>query len=170
MQAGSPQSRQILFGARVVPVGKARVLQNSQADMKPSKKNKVPQTPLEVQRYAIDHAVSYSDLRFAQASDGTYHDLLNFMVTAFDEGGTLVASQIARTKADFKLDAMKDVVAGGLRMHQEIEVPVKSRTMRLGVEDLSNGHIGTIEIPLPVPPPPEAQAGARRSLPPVEPD
>lgn len=170
MQSGSPQSRQILFGARVVPVGKPRVLQNSQADTKPSKKNKSPQTPLEVQRYAIDHAVNFSDLRFAQAADGTYHDLLNFMVTAFDEGGTLLASQIARTKADFNPDAMKDVVAGGVRMHQEIEVPVKSTTLRLGVEDLSNGHIGTIEIPLPVPPPPETQAGARRSLPPVEPD
>jgi hypothetical protein len=170
MQSGSPQSRQILFGARVVPVGKPRVLQNSQADTKSPKKNKVPQTPLEVQRYAIDHAVNFSDLRFAQAADGTYHDLLNFMVTAFDEGGTLLASQIARTKADFNPDAMKDVVAGGVRMHQEIEVPVKSTTLRLGVEDLSNGHIGTIEIPLPVPPPPETQAGARRSLPPVEPD
>ena len=167
MQAGSPQSRQILFGARVVPVGKPRVLQNSQADTKSPKKNKGPQPPLEVQRYAIDHAVNYSDLRFAQASDGTYHDLLNFMVTAFDEGGTLLASQMARTKADFNLDTMKDVVAGGVRMHQEIEVPVKSTTMRLGVEDLSNGHIGTIEIPLPVPPPPEV---ARRSLPAVEPD
>ena len=167
MQAGSPQSRQILFGARVVPLGKPRVVQNSQADTKPSKKNKAPQVPLEVQRYAIDHAVNYSDLRFAQAPDGAYHDLLNFMVTAFDEGGTLVASQIARTKADFNLEAMKDVVAGGVRMHQEIEVPVKSTTMRLGVEDLSNGHIGTIEIPLPVPPPPEV---ARRSLPPMEPD
>ncbi len=50
-------------------------------------------------------------------------DLLNFMVTAFDEGGTLVASQIARTKADFNPEAMKDVVAGGVRMHQEIEMP-----------------------------------------------
>lgn len=45
------------------------------------------------------------------------------MVTAFDEGGTLVASQIARTKADFNPEAMKDVVAGGVRMHQEIEMP-----------------------------------------------
>jgi VWFA-related protein len=170
MQAGSPQSRQILFGARVVPVGKPRVLENSPADTKPSKKNKVPQTPVEVQRYAIDHAVNFSDLHFGQTPGGSYHDLLNFMVTAFDERSTLVASQIARTKADFSPEAMKDVVAGGVRMHQEIEVPVKSTTMRVGVEDLSNGHIGTIEIRLPVPPPPEVQAGARRALPPVEPD
>jgi hypothetical protein len=111
--------------------------------------------------------VNYLDLRFAQASDGTYHDLLNFMVTAFDEGGTLLASQMARTKADFNLDTMKDVVAGGVRMHQEIEVPVRSTTLRLGVEDVSNGHLGTIEIRLPVPPPPEV---ARRSLPAMEPD
>jgi hypothetical protein len=170
MQAGSPQSRQILFGARVVPVGKLRVVQDSPANTKPSKKPKGPQAPLEVQRYAIDHAVNFSDLRFAQVPDGGYHDLLNFMVTAFDEDGKLVASQIARTKADFTSDAMRDVVVGGVRMHQEIEVPVQSTTMRLGVEDVSNGHIGTIEVRLPVPPPPEIQVGARRSLPPVEPD
>jgi hypothetical protein len=153
-----------------VPVGKPRVLENSPAETKPAKKNKVPQTPLEVQRYVIDHAVNFSDLHFAQTPGGSYHDLLNFMVTAFDERSTLVASQIARTKADFSPEAMKDVIAGGVRMHQEIEVPVKSTTMRVGVEDLSNGHIGTIEIRLPVSPPPEVQAGARRALPPVEPD
>lgn len=170
MQAGSPQSRQIVFDARVVPMGKPRVVQDSTANLKPPKKHKEPQSPLEVQRYAIDHAVAFSDLRFAPAADGAYHDMLNFMVTAFDEEGTLLASQVARTLANFKPQAMKDVIAGGVRMHQEIEVPVKSTTMRLGVEDVGDGHIGTLEIRLPVPLPPESHEGPRRPLPPVEPD
>ena len=170
MQAGSPQSRQIAFGARVVPVGPPRVVQDSAANVKSPKKRRDTPTSMEVQRYAIDHAVSSSDLRYAQAADGVYHDMLNFMVTAFDPDGNLLASQVAQTVSDLKPEAFKEVIAGGLRMHQEIEVPTKCTLMRVGVEDVSNGHIGTLEVPLPVPPPPEVKQAARRSLPPVEPD
>jgi hypothetical protein len=60
---------------------------------------------------------------------------------------------------------------GGLRLHQEIDIPVESIAMRLGVEDTANSHLGTLEIPLPVKPPPEAPtAAAQKSLPPIEPD
>jgi VWFA-related protein len=170
MQAGSPQSRQILFGARVVAVGKPRVVQDSPANVKPPKKRAENQPPLEIQRYAIDHAVTFSDLHFTPAADGTYHDMLDFMVTTFDEEGKLMASQAAHTVSNLKPEALQDVMAGGLRMHQEMDVPVKCVTMRLGVEDVSNGHIGTLEIRLPVPAPPEAHEAARRPLPPVEPD
>jgi hypothetical protein len=170
MQVGSPQSRQILFGARVAPVGKPRIVQDAPAEVKPPKKRTDNQPPLEIQHYAIDHAVTFSDLHYAAAADGTYHDMLDFMVTTFDEEGKLMASQVAQTVSNLKPEALKDVMAGGLRMHQEIDVPVKCVTMRLGVEDVSNGHIGTLEIRLPVPAPPEVHDAARRSLPSVEPD
>jgi hypothetical protein len=55
-------------------------------------------------------------------------------------------------------------------MHQEIELPTKCALMRLGVEEVNNGHVGTLEVSLPVPPPPEVRQAARRSLPLVEPD
>ncbi|MGC2194883.1 MAG: VWA domain-containing protein [Terriglobales bacterium] len=171
MQQGSPPSRQIVFGARVVPVGKPRVIQNSTAmGAKASKKHKEKETAVEVQRYAIDHAVTFGDLRFSPGPDGKYHDVVNFMVTAFDDDGKLMASQMSQTVADLKPEVLKDIMAGGLRMHQEIDVPVKGVALRLGVEDVSNSHIGTLEIPLPVAAPPEGAAVARRPLPAVEPD
>ncbi len=170
MQQGSPPSRQIVFGARVVPVGKPHVVQNVATTAKGSKKHKEKETQVEVQRYAIDHAVTFGDLRFSAGADGKYHDVLNFMVTAFDEDGKLMASQMTQTVADLKPELLKDIMTGGLRMHQEIEVPVKGRTMRLGVEDVSNSHVGTLEIPLPVPAPPEGVEGSGRKMPAVEPD
>jgi VWFA-related protein len=171
MQQGSPPSRQIVFGARVVPVGKPRVIQTSTGgNAKASKKHKEKEKAVEVQRYAIDHAVTFGDLRFSPGPDGKYHDVVNFMVTAFDDDGKLMASQVSQTVADLKPEVLKDIMAGGLRMHQEIDVPVKGVAMRLGVEDVSNSHIGTLEILLPVAAPPEAVEGTRRSLPPVEPD
>ncbi len=169
MLAGAPQSRQIVFGARVVPVGKPWIVQGP-APAKPSKKRKQQDGPVEMQRYSIDHEVSFSDLRFHPTPEGKYHGALNFMVTAFDGEGKQVASQLSEMSADLKPEAMKDIQAGGVRIHQEINVPVNGAVMRLGVEDLSNSHIGTMEIGLPVPAPPEGLESTRRALPPVEPD
>ena len=169
MQQGSPQSRQIVFGARVVPLGKPRVVQEA-ASAKPAKKRKHEEGPVEMQRYGIDHAVSVSDLHFRPTPEGKYHGVVNFMVTAFDGEGKQVASQLSEMNADLKPEAMKDIQAGGVRIHQEIDVPVNSVAMRLGVEDVTDSHIGTMEIQLPVPAPPEGLEGIRRPLPPVEPD
>ena len=170
MQLGSPQSRQIVFGARVVPLGKPRVVQEA-ASAKPPKKRKHEEGSVEMQRYGIDHAVAFSDLRFDPTPEGKYHGVVNFLVTAFDGKGQQVASQLSQTVADIKPEQMKDLMAGGVaRLHQEIDVPVNGTVMRLGVEDASNSHVGTMEIRLPVPAPPEGLVGERRALPPVEPD
>jgi VWFA-related protein len=171
MQQGSPQSRQIVFGARVVPVGKPRAVRGAPTTpRKPSKKRKDNESLVDMQQYAIDYAVTFGDLHFYPTPDGSYHDTLNFMVTAFNDDGGLTASQISQTVADLKPEVFRDIMLGGVRLHQEIDVPVKSVTMRLGIEDVANSHIGTLEIPLPVPAPPDAPETARRSLPPIEPD
>ena len=97
-------------------------------------------------------------------------NIVPIMITAFDDEGRLGASQISQLDADLKPEVFRDITLGGVRLHQEIDVPVKSIAMRLGVEDVANSHIGTIEIPLPVKAPPDAPIVARRSLPPIEPD
>lgn len=168
MQHGSPQSRQIVFGARVVPLGKPRIVQQAPA-AKPNKKKK-EEAPVEMQRYGIDHAVAFSDLRFNPTPEGKYHGAVNFMVMAFDGQGKQVASQLSQTVADIKPEQLKDLMAGGVRLHQEVDVPVSGAALRLGVEDVSNSHVGTIEIKLPVPAPPQGPESTRKSLPPVEPD
>jgi VWFA-related protein len=168
MQQGSPPSRQIVFGARVVPIGKPRIVEGP-APAKSSKKRKQQDGSAEMQRYGIDHAVTFSDLRFNPTPEGKFHGVVNFMVTAFDAEGKQIASQLSQTIADLKPETMKDMQAGGVRLHQEIDVPVNGVAMRLGVEDVSNSHLGTMEIALPVPAPPEAQRELR-TLPAVEPD
>src|SRR5205823_10326715 len=134
MQQGSPQSRQVVFGARVVPLGKPRMIKDAPGGGKPSKgKRKDMNLPVEMQRYSIDYAVLPADVRFAPTPEGTYHDVLNFMITAFDDDGNLVASQVSQMIADLKPETMHDVMVGGLRLHQEIDIPVKSIAVRLGV-------------------------------------
>ena len=171
MQQGSPQSRQVVFGARVVPLGKPRLVKDAPSPLlRSSSKHKDRTSPLEMQRYSVDYVVTPTELRFSPDSAGTYRAVLNFLITAFDEEGKLAASEVDQMSADLKPEALRDIMLGGVRVHQEIDVPVKSTAMRLGVEDVANSHLGTLEIPLPVKAPPDAPVVARRSLPPIEPD
>ena len=169
MQQGSPQSRQIVFATRVVPLGKPRKVEAAQAGMAAPKKKGLPAGPVEMQHYGIDYAVDASDLRFGATASGTYHALLSFMVTAFNDDGRLVASVISTATSDLTPKNYKDVMTGGFRIHQELDVPVEAVTLRIGVEDATSSHVGTLEIPLPVPVPPDVPQ-TTRLLPPIEPD
>ncbi len=63
----------------------------------------------------------------------------------------------------------RDALVGGLRIHQEVDVPVSASVLRLGVMDESSKRLGTLEVPLPVKEPPEeAQAQAKKV--PIEPN
>jgi VWFA-related protein len=166
MQGGAPQSRQIVFAARVVPVGKSRKVENAapaRTKRKPSLTNK------EMQLYSIEYVVRAGDLRFTSVENDTQRDVLNFMVTAFDEDGILGASQISQVDVHLREESARQVQKEGLRFHQEVDVPASSVALRLGVADATNSHIGTLEVPLPVKAPTENIA-VKRPMPPVEPD
>jgi hypothetical protein len=167
MQQGSPPSRQVVFASRIVPLGKPRVVKDEGAGVSGNKKNVAIG---ETQRYAVDYLVAPTDLQFTPAEDGKYHDVLNFMITAFDDDGKLLASQVSQVVADLSPKTLQGVLRTGMRLHQEVEIPVKGTVMRLGVEDMANSHIGTVEISLPVKAPPEVAVSQSRRMPPVEPD
>lgn len=171
MQQGAPQSRQIVFATRVVPIGKPKKVDAAQAGMaaRPKKKG-APAGPVEMQHYGIDYAITPSDLRFSASAAGLYHSALGFMVTAFNDDGRMVASLVSTATSDLKPANYKDVMTGGFRLHQELDVPTEAVSLRLGVEDATTSHVGTMEIALPVPVPPELPKVATRSLPPIEPD
>ncbi len=170
MQQGSPQSRQIVFSTRVVPLGKSRKVDASQVGMAVRNKKGPAVGPVEVQHYGIDFAVDASDLRFSPTSAGTYHAVLSFMVTAFNDDGRLLASMVSTATSDLTPKNYKDVMTGGFRLHEELDIPAEATTLRIGVEDATSSHVGTMEIPLPVPIPPEGPQMATRLLPPIEPD
>jgi VWFA-related protein len=168
MQQGSPQSRQIVFATRVVPIGKP--VKSAAIQPVPAKKKGGPNAPVEMQHYGVDYAVDASTLRFGATASGAYHAVLSFMVTAFNDDGRLMASLVSTATSDLTPANYKEVMQGGFRIHQEFDVPVDAVSLRLGVEDASSSHVGTLEIPLPVPVPPDAPQVATRSLPPIEPD
>ena len=171
MQQGAPQSRQVVFTARVVPMGKPRKVDAAQAGMaRKTKKKGAPVGPVEMQHYGIDYAVDATDMRFALTPEGLYHSVVDFMVTAFNDDGRLVASVVSTATNDLKSANYKDVMTGGYRLHQELDVPTEAVSLRMGIEDVASSKVGTLEIGLPVPVPPDELKVATRTLPPIEPD
>ena len=176
MQHDAPQSRQLMFEARVVPIGKPMLeLDPRAARSVPAKKKKKhqgdpPPTPIEMQRYQIDYAIHPSQLRFDPAPGGLEHGAMNFMVASFNADGTVRTSIGSHVNGDLKPDSYQDVMTGGFRLRQEVDVPVAAATLRMGVQDAISGRIGTLEVPLPVKAPPGVEQSRTERLPEIEPD
>ena len=178
MQHGSPQAHQIFFEARVVPLGKPRQVDPTAAGIvlpgskkkKHHEQNARPAEPVEVQRYVVDYAVTPNQLRFDATPQGTRHGVVNFIITSFDENGTLRTSILSRATSELKPEDYQEMQVGGLRLRQQVDLPVQAASMRLGVQDALTGHIGTVEIPLPVKAPPGVEQSLAHVMPEIEPD
>lgn len=176
MQHGSPQAHQVYFEARVVPVGKPRnIVLPVASKAPPSKKKKRqqeahPQEPVEAQHYVVDYVVTPNQLRFDTNPQGARHGIINFMTTSFDEDATLRTAVVSRAVTDFEPEGFQEVLAGGLRLRQQVDVPVQATWLRLGVQDALSGRLGTVEIRLPVSHLPGVEQSLAQQMPPVEPD
>jgi VWFA-related protein len=172
MQHGSPQSRQILFSVRVVPTGEKRKVEGLKAGENLIASTATPGLPakVEVQRFGIDYAADSSDLHFIPKEGGIQHCALNFVIAAYDEAGRQLSGVSHGWTSDLKPEDYQDVITGGVRVHQEVDVPLKAVSLRLGIIDALSHRLGTIEIPLPVPAPSDQPRIVRHSLPEIEPD
>jgi hypothetical protein len=170
MQHGSPPSRQLLFSARVVPVGGKKTVERAKlGDLLAPSRTADLSLPVEVQRYSIDYTFDGSELRFVPLPNADYRNVLMLMITSFDREGRMLNDTSNVGTSDLRPDLYKKVIAGDFTVHQETYVPVEATFLRLGIQDQMNNHLGTVEIPLPVPPAPYARR-VRASLPEIEPD
>ena len=172
MQYGSPQSHQIRFSVRVVPVGSKTKVDSAKAGeiLLASAKNPALPSEVEVQHHSIDYAIESSDLRFLPLSNGTYRSALTFMIASFDHDGRPLAGVSNIGSSDLQPDAYKDVLSGGVRVHQEVDVPAAAASLRIGIQDQLSNYVGTVDIALPVPAPPDVPRRVKHHLPEIEPD
>jgi VWFA-related protein len=170
MQHGSPQSRQLHFAARVVPVGPPKKIDNPVKVLVASKKKPIVPSTVDAQHYVIDFAVDSSDVRFILQENGDHTSRLNLMTSVYDENGSALSHLAFVWAADLKPDAYKNIVNGGVRLRQELDVPLKAVSVRLGIQDDMTTSLGTLELPVPVPPPTDVPRTVKHSLPEIEPD
>jgi VWFA-related protein len=178
MQFGSPQSSQIHFMARVVPIGpKTRIASEKTGGIAPlaQKKPTPVQQPIEVQHHSIDFAIDSSDLRIVPVENGSYRISLIHMIASFDAEGRALTGTSNGIEPELSPEVYKEVLIGGFRVHEEVDVPVAAASLRIGIQDRLTGTIGTVDVPLPVPPSRDMPRmvkvrTSRETLPEIEPD
>ena len=169
MLHGAPESRQIPFETRIVPVGEPKTVNAKEAGIQREGKN--APTTVKLQRYRIDFAIPAASLRFDSRPEGKFHGSFRILVNSYSPDGQGILQASTTAVADLKPENYRSVLSEGLRLHQEFDVPADAGYLRLGVADMSSSYIGTLELPLPIAVPKNDPSVRREgSLPPVEPD
>ena len=168
MMHGAPESRQIPFQVRVVPMGEPRIV--NAADLGIRQQKNAP-SQLRLQHYTVDFAISAGSLRFDPGPEGNFHGSFRLLANSFDHEGKSLLQAASSATAELRPGNYHSVLAEGFRLKQELDIPADAGFLRLGVGDLTNNSIGTLELPLPVPIPQDDPSGRKeKALPPVEPE
>jgi hypothetical protein len=97
-------------------------------------------------RYALDFAITPSDLHLEMGPDGKRRGNIEFIAAAFDADANVV--KLERKKSEIVLEPRMyaEVMQIGLQMHREIDVPENAVYLRTGVMDLDSGKLGSLTI------------------------
>jgi len=148
MRHDAPQSRQLLFALRIRPEGKP-VKSALPSTSEASTHAPAPSSGREVQRYAVDYAVSSDQVYFSTSGD-IRHAVLDFLISAYTDDGTVTFQLALQSTVDLTPPGYKQAILSGLRLHRDVEIPVLSSSLRLGVQDETGQRVGTMELPLPL--------------------
>jgi VWFA-related protein len=144
MMRGSLQPTEIMFHVTAVPAAAtdATLAAGNKAD---AKEMKPPYRHLTL-LYNIDIA----GIQFDQTADGSYQGKFEFAVNVFDPGnGKLINSNVMAAQPTLSAEAYQSMLSNGAKVKQEIDVPATGEhILRVGVHDLTNDHVGAVEIPV----------------------
>ncbi len=133
MDLGMPQSEQILYKARIEPVGP----KDNETESEKAKSH-----------YVIHFAVDLKDLNLRLDADGSHKGMLNVSLRAYDRYGNIASRKDHLVPLSIKPDTWAVYRDTGLQLHAEIAVPKGNFWLRTGIYDQNSHKVGTMEIPL----------------------
>lgn len=156
MQRGAPNATQILFKVRVLPI-------DPQPDTNlPASRNGDNGAHLKgpVVRYAIDYAADLRAMQLRSTPDGLKHGALQISAVAYDEDGKPLNSIINSLRLTLNPSTYDRFLRQGFQYHQELDLPKGEAFLHLGILDMANSNMGTVEVPLLIKPEPQSKASA----------
>lgn len=137
MGFGMPDFAQVLYKVRVAPVAPDAANSGTGG----AKESKTP-----IVRYALDFAITPTDLHLEAGPDGIRRGNIEVMLAAYDADGGLV--NVFRKKSEIVLNPQMyaEVMRTGLQMHREIDVPQSASYLRTGLMDLDSGKLGSLTV------------------------
>ena len=133
MDLGMPQSEQILYKIRIVPVA---------ADAGPlaEKRNE--------NHYKVDFAIDLNDLDLKLDADGLHKGALNVSLIVYDRYRNVISREDHLTALNIKPDVYAIYQNTGVQLHAELSLPQGNFWLRTGIYDQRSHKVGTMEIPL----------------------
>jgi VWFA-related protein len=146
MMRGAPDAAQIIFTARILPASTA--LEDTLAPHSQANPNaKLSHGPY--RRYQVDIVADPRPMLFTKIGDNSYRSRLELRVYVYNQDGALIIDSLAAEQYDLTLDMMKQIVASGFPLHEQISVPEKGTYfLRIGLHDLTGDRLGAIEVPI----------------------
>jgi VWFA-related protein len=144
MLNGLPPLSQVIFEARVLPVGDP-ALRGAAAAAGPAGK---PDQPLKapVTRYMVDYSIDPHHLALKELPDGRRQAELEVAQAVYDLDGKRVNYRDAGLEVNLTAQQLARAMQLGIPIHQEVDVPAGQVSLRMGVRDAASGRIGTLEV------------------------
>lgn len=168
MQHGAPQAHEVFFSVHIHPVAPAAAATPAQlnhfADQPAfaAKHHKdKPLAQFQVQPYVADFFVP--NRQFRQNLPGGEGENLEFTTVVYDADGVILNSIVQVASDPASAAEQSTPQHTGYHVLQNIDVPIKAASIRVGVRDKATDHIGTLEVALPLKP--EAATQAKSSAP-----
>ncbi len=151
---GAPPATQILFLARVLPdtdplFKDANLPHASAGAMSATLKGPI-------QRYIVDLTLSPHSITYEETLDGTHKAEIEFVLIAYDAAANRVNFLDSSVQLNLRDKHYERVVATGIPVRLALDLPAGQIAMRIAVQDLAAGRVGSLEIPLAVEPKPES--------------
>ncbi len=145
MAHGAPTPEDILFKARVLPLGAA-------AEKVLAPTNTVDQLhPIKppFRRFAVEVAAVPDAFQLTLNPDGRRTGAIEFSALLYDNDGLLLNATGKTVHLNLTADNYKQFLTG-VKAHLEISVPVKGGDdfIRIGIHDIPSNRFGVVEIPI----------------------
>lgn len=99
--------------------------------------------------YAVEFIVDIRSVQFTVDANKVHHGSLELASFVYDRDGVPLNSTISKANLDLPDDRFGQIAQHGILTRQMIEAPVKGEySLRVGVCDLANDHVGALEVPL----------------------
>jgi len=144
MQRGAPTPSEILFKVRVIPASTAIEDQPAPGNhVNPSFNLKGP-----YRRYEVDYAALASNIALPLGTDGHRHGGVEFITYVYDNDGRLLNMEGHTLSMNLEPATYAQLMKTGLGFSLQVSAPAKTETfLRIAVHDLTNGHMGVVEVP-----------------------
>ena len=153
VQFGVPSLHALVFQIHAARVGSPTLAKPDQiallskfadfAGLKLSKKERL-------QRCSLDFTVPLKQFNSPALPNGAHRASLEIAAVAYDADGNKLNGTHAGVRAVIPTRKNQALQDDGYRIHQEIDVPVEAKTLRIAVRDSQTNRIGTLAIPLPL--------------------